>query len=339
MSLSPLPVSAPGKLFLLGEYAVLAGGVALLTTLNRRVFVKPRSDDRGYEVRGGSVEDPLRLPMLVQQVLRQKLNREVNLNSLSADVSQFYDGEQKLGLGSSAASTVALLSSVAPDLSPSQRFDLAWEIHHRLQGKLGSGADIAASVFGSNIAYRLHADAQQPPFDALSLPPFSPIDVDPIATPLATIHPLDALPDDIRLDAVWTGRPAHSTSFIRGVKRAIEDAPQRVQRLFVDLAEASESGIDALVDDRSADLFDTFAAADRAMEALGEVCDLPIITDDHRHIRALAHTSNSVAKPSGAGGGDFSLLLSPRDAALPQPIIDQYPTFPVHPLQQSDPHT
>ena len=330
MPLPSLPVTVPGKLFLLGEYAVLAGAPALLTTVDRRVSVTPRHDRRGYEVRGASFQDPLELPLLVQQVLDDTLDRRVDLNHLTADLSEFYHQGAKLGLGSSAASTVALVSSVAPDLTPTERFTLSWKIHHLLQGKIGSGADIAASTFGGLIAYELHRDAQQPPFQDLQLPQRQ-HNLEMTPAHLADIGSLPSLPDSLRLDAIWTGTPASSVSFISGLQSAFNDHLPSIRSVFHDLHDASEAGLQALVDGDPQSLLDAFSAADQAMEDLGETASLPIITDAHRRIRALAHTTRSVAKPSGAGGGDFSLLLGPRDAPIPAPIEDQFLVLPVFP--------
>ncbi len=330
MTRKPLPVSAPGKLFLLGEYAVLGGGPALVSSVDRQVSVNPRDDDGGYEVQGATFDDPLQLPLLIRQVLREQEGLDVDMNRLTVDVSDFYRDDTKLGFGSSAASTAAIIASTAPHLDATRRFELGWEVHRRLQGGVGSGADIAAATFGGPLAFQLHD--RRSPFDEFGLPglPGSPETID---TGPALLDRSDALtpPDELRIYAVWTGHSARTVSFVDAVADAAERNPRETATIFASIAAASTMGIEAARDDDASRFVDAIRAGDRAMEALSRLADIPIITDEHRRIRALAHTTHGVAKPSGAGGGDFTLLVAPANAPIPRPIEQDYFVLPVTP--------
>lgn len=324
-----VPVSAPGKIFLLGEYAVLGGGPALITTVDRHIHVRPRDDTDGYEVEGARFDDPLHLPLLIRQVLDEKEDLAIDANRLTVDVSEFYEDDTKLGLGSSAASTAAILASTAPRLSPERRFELGWEIHRRLQGGVGSGADIAASTFGGPLAYQLHE--LRSPFDQFGLKGLteSPDAVDTGPALIDRSKSL-SLPEQVCIDAVWTGKSASSVSFVDAVADASTDRAREVAVVFEAIASAARAGIEAARNDDADQFIDAIRQGDRAMEELGALAEVPIITDTHRRIRALAHTTQAVAKPSGAGGGDFTLLVSPADAPIPKPIADDYSVVPVH---------
>lgn len=325
----PIPVSAPGKLFLLGEYAVLAGGPALVTTVERHIHVRPRDDDDGYQLRGADVSDSLRLPILVRRVLAEREDIDADVNRLTADVSEFFCEGKKLGLGSSAASTVALVTALAPHLSRRRRFELADEIHRRFQDGNASGADIAASIFGGTMAFHLRDKAQSTPFDDLALGGI-PDPVDAIETETATLDRSINLPDELRVDAVWTGQSAHSASFVDAVAEALSSGDRAASAILESIASRARVGIRALRQGDPDRFVDATKKGDRAMEQLGAATGLPIITDTHRRIRALAHTTHSVAKPSGAGGGDFTLLISPANAPLPRPIEQDYQIISVH---------
>ncbi len=325
----PIAVSAPGKLFLLGEYAVLAGGPALVTTVERFVHVRPREDGDGYELRGSSIADPLRLPLLVREVLDQQEGIDADVNCLSADVTEFFEKDTKLGLGSSAASTVALVTALAPHLTQRRRFEVANEVHRRLQGGSGSGADVAASTFGGTLAYHVHDDAQSTPFDSLQIRGI-PEPEDPLKTEVATLDRSLELPEELRIDAVWTGDSARSVSFVDTVAEALARDDRAISAILGTIASRARMGIRALREGDVDVFVDTIKKGDRAMEQLGAASGLPIITDTHRRIRALAHTTHAVAKPSGAGGGDFTLLVGPADAPIPRPIKDAYLVIPVH---------
>lgn len=321
MSPRPIPVSAPGKLFLLGEYAVLGGGPALVTSVDRHVRIRPRNDDEGYQVKGADFSDPIRLPAMVRRVLREEEGIEVDPNRLTCDVSEFFEGGTKLGLGSSAASAVALIASTAPRLSARRRFELAWEVHRRFQGGVGSGADIAASTFGTTVAFHLHQFS--PPFDELNLPGLTD-PIEPVVTDVATIETGLTLPQQLRVDAVWTGESARSVSFIDGLKRALKHHSQSTKAILKSITSRARVGIAALRQDDAQRFIDAVETTDRNMERLGDLTGLPIITNTHRRIRALAHASHCVAKPSGAGGGDFTLLVGPSDAPIPASIENDY---------------
>lgn len=320
-------VSIPGKLFLLGEYAVLAGGPALLTTVDRKIHIHPRADGDGYRVLGPSFSNPLHLPELVAQVLRKEQDLKSSIDNLTADLREFYTSEgTKLGIGSSAASTVALVTSLTPELSQLRRFELSWMAHRELQGGRGSGADIAASTFGGTLGYTLLQKSSL--FDDLI--DFS-IPKDALQTPAACIETGLSLPSNLQLHAVWTGAPAHSLSFIAGVKEALSTRRKAVQELFASIAQNSRSGITALHNDDAPTFIETIGQGDQLMEQLGTLCDLPIITDTHRELRAQAESAGLVAKPSGAGGGDFSLIAGSASIPLPPNIKDNYLTLTIAP--------
>lgn len=154
--------SAPGSLMLLGEHAVLHGKHALVCAVDRRIEVTlaPRNDDR-IEI----ASDLGRLATTVNEVRAEEPFRFV-----TAAIARARDGmptgfdlairsafSHKVGLGSSAAVTVAATAALAAwlgeDTAPQAIFDESIFVVRQTQG-IGSGADVAASVFGGLVAYR-----------------------------------------------------------------------------------------------------------------------------------------------------------------------------------------
>jgi len=134
-------VSAPGKLVLLGEYAVVEGGTAVVAAVNRRAV-------------GRLVEDappPSPVVRAVHELARQRSLLEGD-GGVTIDTAAFTDAEgRKLGIGSSAAVaavTTGLLSGRTDDLARS----LAVDAHRDAAGGVGSGIDVAASFCGGVIA-------------------------------------------------------------------------------------------------------------------------------------------------------------------------------------------
>lgn len=155
--------SAPGSLMLLGEYAVLYGKQALTCAVDKRITVTliPRSDMRieiqssthGHyvtDLAGMQMVKPFQYVLGTLHQYQEKLKQGCHLDI----VAEFSD---QIGLGSSAAVTVATLACLDKwldlGLSPHDMVQQGKNIVHLVQG-LGSGADIAASVYGGMVVYQ-----------------------------------------------------------------------------------------------------------------------------------------------------------------------------------------
>jgi len=154
-------VTAPGKLVLLGEYAVLDGGASIVAAVDRGVSCEAlASHELTIETPGGD-----------DRFVRAAI--EASSDSPNGHF-RFFDQNptataNKAGFGRSAAATVAALLAATRlaghalgtvDLRTS-----AHRIHHSVQGN-GSGIDVAASVYGGLIRVEgdtVHAlSARQP---------------------------------------------------------------------------------------------------------------------------------------------------------------------------------
>jgi phosphomevalonate kinase len=136
-------VSAPGKLVLLGEYAVTEDGLALVAAVGRRAV-------------GRAEMPPPRPSPVVQAVVDEALARGVLRQppNLSIDTSRFTDGAgHKLGLGSSAAVAAVSAGWMTTEIGDGV-LELAVAAHRAAAGGVGSGIDVAASVLGGVIAAR-----------------------------------------------------------------------------------------------------------------------------------------------------------------------------------------
>ncbi len=130
--------SAPGKLVLLGDYAVTEKATAMVAAVNRRAVVKAGSPAMPSEV--------------VEQVFRYCREDGAQVSECNIDTSDFHteDG-RKLGVGSSAA--VAVLAAAWAYQSGDERaFHAALSGHRAAFSGVGSGIDVAASYHGGVIA-------------------------------------------------------------------------------------------------------------------------------------------------------------------------------------------
>jgi phosphomevalonate kinase len=162
-------VFAPGKLFVIGEYAVLHGGRALVAALDAGIACRLESasawrlsaPDLGVDASLDRVRTRSGTALLAAAVEAGGAEfgsdgaRRVVVRG-AGSVSQ-----SKHGLGGSAASVVAVLGAFAdsagPDLhAPAVRdriFRTAFAVHRRHQHGRGSGADVAAAVYGGWVDY------------------------------------------------------------------------------------------------------------------------------------------------------------------------------------------
>jgi phosphomevalonate kinase len=131
-------VRAPGKVVLLGEYAVLDGAPAIVAAVDRGVACDvERADALAIEVPRG--DDRFVRAALLAAGAGPARYRFADWNPVDAPV--------KVGLGGSAAATVAAVLAADPGRPRDDRFRLAREVHRQVQGS-GSGIDVAASTYG-----------------------------------------------------------------------------------------------------------------------------------------------------------------------------------------------
>ncbi len=317
---------APGKLILLGEYAVLEGAPALVAAVNRfaRATYRPGTHPEIYLTAPTVSKETIRLtpgkdgtwylPERTPEPLRQKLlftltalnfvsnrilppDRSLPGGDLYLESEDFYLTEngsrQKLGLGSSAAITVALLAVLLqaanhPLPEPSRMFSLAQDIHRQAQGKVGSGVDVAASLLGGILRFR-----QPSPNRPETLP----------AIPLKW-------PPHLRMIAVWSGASASTTDLVGKVHRWREKNPERFREFFEDLTRLSEAGCRAFEEGNTARFLEVVETYGQALERLGVASGANIVSENHRRLGAIVRSAGGVYKPSGAGGGDLGLAFT-----------------------------
>ena len=113
-------VSAPGKVMLLGDYGVLAGGHAMIAAVNRRAIGRVVRDGRSSPV----------VDAVLARAGRRSLQVEI-------DTGSFYEGDLKLGLGSSAAVAV-VTAALATDRADERTLEIADEALHRSEAVVGA---------------------------------------------------------------------------------------------------------------------------------------------------------------------------------------------------------
>ena len=316
--------SAPGKLILIGEYAVLEGWPAAVMAVDRRALVSldasPNGrwsffapglteapaecsiDSRGelcWEGGGRELSERFSLvAMLMKRLADAGIIDPAALEPAAAvlDTRAFFEGHHKLGLGSSAALTVALVSALRAWAGGEITTDDAWlqtlvDLHRGVQGGRGSGVDVAASLLGGVIRYQLEAPAGRSGRGVGQVRS---------AVPLT-------LPEDLRVLVAWTGRSASTVDYLERLEARRREEPRAVEAALAGLGSASVGGIDALEGDHSTGFLQAVEAFWNGLEVLERVLGMPVLSEPHRRLHELAASCGGVYKPSGAGGGDLGV--------------------------------
>ncbi|MFI2115114.1 phosphomevalonate kinase [Streptomyces rubiginosohelvolus] len=331
--------SAPGKLFVAGEYAVVEPGVpAVLVAVDREITVTatltdgagivissdllPRAvtwrwrDGRLHAVGasdGGENGDGARgalahVVSAVETVRGLLAERGLPLPGLEISVSsRLHDNGRKYGLGSSGAVTVAtidaLTSLCGTDLSLDARYRLAVISSAGIDPK-GSGGDLAASTWGGWIAY-------QAPDRAFVLDLTRRRGIgEALRTPWPglAVRRLPA-PRGLTLEVGWTGSPASTSSLVSGLHRRTWRGTAS-HRAFVETStDFVRASIAALEDGDDESLLRQIRRARQELDRLDDEVGLGIFTPELTALCSAAETVGGAAKPSGAGGGDCGIAL------------------------------
>ena len=298
--------SAPGKLVVSGEYAVLVGAPALVLALDRRVIVHMAPGERdwrftshGYTGRArhtlSALLGPVDLPFddpafMVQQVLRSIAARGERLDwpdavDVEIDSRAGFEAGAKLGVGTSAAVCVALSAAACAYLgSEANDLAVAFAAHARAQGGRGSGLDVASAHRGGLI--RFARDVEQPKIESAIWP--------------ARVHRL----------AVWTRESAATVDYIDRFDRWRREQRRSSLDALIESAAATAHSLS----DATAFMRELRAFAARLVE-LDRDSGLGLHSLAHRRLANLAGDA-VVYKPCGAGGGDLGLACSEDLAAL-----------------------
>ena len=266
-----MSTSAPGKLIIAGEYAVLRGDPAIVMAIDRRAIAT-------------EVDEPEPLSPFLAEVAG-RVGRDPG--RLRVDTSAFATDGRKLGLGSSAAATVAFAGALAPELELTAIHELAHQAHGAVSaraGARGSGVDVAVSVWGGVIRATPRGEA---------CPAIEPI----------------ALPADLVWVAVDSGSPADTRDLVsRVMARAKDRDLDRIARACADLAAASTA----------AEAVEAIEAGMTAIAELGEATGVALLTEPLGRIARVARRHGGAAKPTGAAGGDMAFAGFVSEAAARQ---------------------
>lgn len=290
-----ITVSAPGKLMLLGEHAVVYGRPCIVTAVGQRMkatvelinepifslnapdvtvtdYKKPM-DQLGI----GDIPKGAKFVEIAVKNFTEKYPLKGGL--IVTTISEF---SSQFGFGSSSASTVCVVKALSElteaKLDTKAIFDLAYKTVLDIQGK-GSGFDVAAAIYGGTLYFVIGGK---------------------------TIEPLKI--DSLPLIVGYSGIKADTVTLVNQVLEKAKKYPEVIENIYDNIGKLVEQAKPALLS--------------KDLQSFGELMNI-----NEGHLSALGVEGKKLAdmiygardggaygaKLSGGGIGDCMIALAPED--------------------------
>ncbi len=289
-------VSAPGKLILLGDYAVVHNHPCLVAaidqrfTLSARLLDKPELRLNAPKLDLSNYQKPLeqltigivpKAAEYIEYAVSEFIKRYPQKTGVQIDTAAA-QMDAKFGFGTSAAATVATIKALAVlfdrDLDNRTIFDISYQTVQALKG-VGSGFDMATATYGGFLYFVTGGKAIEP----LTIKPFN-------------------------LIVAYSGNKADTPSLIRAMNDQIKVYPQVIHGFFDVSEQIVEQARQDLQEGNMASLGKLLNMHQGLLAALG------VSTPQLDKICQVALTAGAYgAKLSGAGGGDCAIVLAASD--------------------------
>lgn len=288
-----IKVSAPGKLMLFGEHAVVHGKPCIVTAVDQRMEVKASFNGEDELVVNAPQLGIKNYKRTVKELGRREMPKQVSF--IEAAVKRFYQkyGLEKglnitthsqfshtYGFGSSSAITITTLKALSLlykiKLSDKEIFDLSYQAVLDIQG-VGSGFDLAAALWGGTLYYKKGAK-------------------------IVERIKLKELP----MIVCYSGVKADTPTLVRQVAEFKRKKPLKVKNIFQQIEEITLEAKKFLSRKKWPELGELMNKNQNLLEKLGVSTILL-----EKLIKASLKAGAWGAKLSGAGGGDNIIVLYP----------------------------
>ncbi len=333
-----ISVSAPGKLFLSGEWSVLeVGNPGIVAAVNKRVHAELEERDSisvsidDFGIRGLDADfDGKQLDWKREITEREKDQtkfirgaietvgrylgelKPFSIRSWGEESQIEIDGEvKKIGFGSSAASVVAAIAGILKfhdqdieSMKGKERiYKLSAIAHYLVQGKVGSAFDVAASTYGGVFVYQRF----DPKWLMEKLDAGIPIkDIVDQEWPSFRVEPLE-ISDDFNLIIGWTKESASTSAMVKQLNAWAETNMEEYNRLYGQIADLVMELVHEWKADNRERVLELLRKNEDYLRELGQKSGVNIETEDLRFLSESANKSGAAGKLSGAGGGDCGI--------------------------------
>jgi mevalonate kinase len=314
-----ITVSAPGKLMLLGEHAVVYGYPCIVTAVGQRMYCKaeliegeillidaPDVGLMGYKkpVDALGVGDMPKGARFVEAAVKNFREHFFFVEGVHLTIMSEFSSE--FGFGSSSASVICVIKALSElfkaTLSKRQIFNLAYKTVLDIQKK-GSGFDVAAAIFGGTL-YFVTGGKVIKQLISVSRPKKVSAVNKLGAAYMADSSTTTRLP----LIVGYSGSKADTVAMIEKVARKKQEDQEKVMSIFDQIGRLVEAGRSALLENNLPLLGKIMNKNQELLSELGvSTARLDAMIAAARNAGAFG------AKLSGAGGGDCMICLSEEE--------------------------
>lgn len=293
--MNKVTISAPGKLMLFGEHAVVYDHPCIATAVNQKMSAtvelsdKPDFQLNAQDVKIKDYKKPLsqlgkgEIPKNVKfaEIAVKNFFEKFNLNN-GIKIETHSDFSSQMGFGSSSAVTVCIIKALDQlfntNLTNKEIFDLSYKTVLEVQGK-GSGFDIAVSIYGGTIYFQTGGKK-----------------IEPLKTP------------QLPLIVGYSGTKADTVTLMKSVIKKFADNPKRLQEIYNEIETIVKKGKQAIENSNWQQSGQLMNENQKLLEELG--VSTPKL---NAMIKAALANGAYGAKLSGAGGGDCMIAFVPAD--------------------------
>ena len=327
-------ISAPGKLMIAGEWAVLEpGNPAIVAAVDKRVHCKIveskeiEIDLKDFSIKISAIFKNDSLEFISK--LTEEEKKKLIFTKAAIETALRYLGKhksfkitawgenttirgQKIGFGSSAAATVAIIASLLAfnnhDIKSRKGKDIIYKLssiaHYSAQGKTGSSFDIAASTYGGIFSYTRF----DPEWLEEKLKEGKMQDI--VNKDWPGFHAEEiGIPEDLKLIVVWTGEEASTTEMIKKMNDFLKRSPVEYCTIYDKIANNVYEIIDAWNDEENDRILELLRKNVIILRELTNKSKINIETKELKKLAEIAEKYGGAGKLSGAGGGDCGIVI------------------------------
>ncbi|QIK68856.1 phosphomevalonate kinase [Erysipelothrix sp. HDW6C] len=303
----------PGKLYLIGEYAVIEKGQsAVIYAVDRFLYTEiEASNTMLIESKFGALDqetmfsDTLSMKYVSKalEVVHEYLGEPQGCYHLTIKSELDSDENKKYGFGSSGVVVAAVIATVAKfygkTLTNEQIFKLGVIAQYRLN-ELSSGGDLATALYGGVIQYtRYDNEWLQDHNGDLSL-------VDR-TWPLLNVIPLTK--DNYKIAVGWTQTENRTSHYVNKYRHACIEDTGTHQEILKEARKLVEDFVTGWQDKNTILIETTVQSYRELMQRIASWAKINVETQTLTHLIEAAHELGYVAKVSGSGGGDCGYAL------------------------------
>lgn len=347
-----IEVSAPGKLYIAGEYAVVESGhPAVIVAVDQFVTVTLNEAKKNGSIQSGQYSDlPIRWTRRKGQLVLDIRENPFHYILAAIRLTESYATDQKkelrffdlkvtseldssngrkYGLGSSGAVTVATIKALNEfyqlNLDKLTIFKLAALAHHEVLSN-GSCGDIAACCYGGWIAFStFDHDWLKEQYENHSVEELVRMD-----WPKLSIRPL-SVPKDLRLLIGWTGSPASTSDLVDQVNHSRDQQQQRYENFLIESKKCVEEMIEGFEHNDVKKIQQMIRRNRHLLQELTSITGVNIETPALKQLCDLAEENEGAAKSSGAGGGDCGIVITNQKSGI-LPLMSAWENAEITPL-------